>query len=154
LKRCAPQVSDSLARIVMKCLRKDPRERYRSAAELYRDLRRLQEEPGADPVKETEPETAGLGPGFRLGAYKLGDEIARDEELTLYEALDERSGEAVQVGVFSHTLEADPVARNEAHERIRAMQRVRHPSLLAVRELDEEHGYCYFVTDPPAGVPL
>src|SRR5262249_39141780 len=43
---------------------------------------------------------------------------------------------------------------NEAHERIRAMQRVRHPSLLAVRELDEEHGYCYFVTDAPAGVPL
>jgi WD40 repeat protein len=154
LKRSAPHVSDALARVVMKCLRKDPKERYRSAAELYRDLRRLQEEPGADPVKEAEPEAVGLGPGFRLGAYKLGEELARDEELTCYEALDERTGETVQVGVFSHALEADPVARKEALERLHAAQRVRHPALLAVREVDEEQGYCYFVSDEPEGVPL
>ena len=49
LKQRAPGVSAGLARIVMKLLRKDPKTRYRSAADLYRDLRQLEAEPGSDP---------------------------------------------------------------------------------------------------------
>jgi WD40 repeat protein len=154
LKKLAPEVGEGLARIVMKCLRKDPKERYRSAAELYRHLRRLQEQPEADPVKETEPETAGLGPGFRFASFKLSQEASRDEEATRYEAIDERTGEPVRVGVFSNLIEADPVARKEALGRLRALQRVRHPSLTSVREIDEEQGYSYFVTDGTMGAAL
>jgi serine/threonine protein kinase len=36
-----PEIPDELNRIVMKCLEKDPKQRYRNAAEIHQDLTRL-----------------------------------------------------------------------------------------------------------------
>jgi len=153
IARRAPAVSEGLARIVMKCLRKDPRTRYRTASDLYRDLRRVEEQPESDPVRETEPETTGLGPGFRLGSWELGQERTRDLDATLYAAVDEKTGEPVLVRVLGAALEGDAVARAQALARVRTLPRVRHPALLAFREVDEDHGYTYVVTDRPVGRP-
>ena len=174
LRRRAPEVSEGLAQVVMKCLRKDPKARYRSAADLYRDLRRLEEKPDANPVGEAEPETAGLGPAFRLGTFRLGAAVTQAtqprpggaaeaggggfggeaELVSLYEAVDERTGEDVQVGVFSARLESDPADRKRALERLAIARRLKHPALIHVREVDEAQGYTYFVADRPSGVPL
>jgi hypothetical protein len=150
LSRRAPAVSRGLAGIVMKCLRDDPDARYRSAGDLRRDVLRLERDPRADPVRESE----SVGPGFRLGGFVLGPELSRDAEAAVHEAIDEATGEPVQLGVLGPALEADESARTTALARLAAVQKIRDPALLPVRCTGEDRGYVYFVTDRPAGPAL
>jgi O-acetyl-ADP-ribose deacetylase (regulator of RNase III) len=144
-KQRGARASAGMSRLVMKCLRKDPGARYRSARELYADLEKL-ETGGA--VEEAGP---GLGPGFKLGHYVLEKEVARTAQATVHEALDESTQEKVRLGVLSRALDEDPAGRERALERLRAAQRARHPALLRIREIQEEQGFAYFVTDRPRG---
>jgi TolB-like protein/tRNA A-37 threonylcarbamoyl transferase component Bud32/Tfp pilus assembly protein PilF len=63
-----PRVSPELERVILKCMEKDPENRYQSAKELAADLRRLGS-PGTSPASQTAPraQVAWKRSGMRLG---------------------------------------------------------------------------------------
>ncbi|MFC1706182.1 serine/threonine protein kinase [Planctomycetota bacterium] len=143
-----------LSRIVMKCLRKAPFDRYGGLKQVLSDLRHVAADENADPVAEAEPSRSALAPGLQLGDLTLEREIGRDDERALYLATDASTGAQRLVGVLQQSLCADNDAIGAALSRLKSLQQISHPGLLRIHDLGTQEGFTYYTTEAPKGMSL
>jgi len=84
-----------------------------------------------------------LGPGAKLGAYRIEEALGQGASAMVYRAVREPDGEILALKVFRADLAADPVyARRILHE-VRAAGEVEHRHLVPVVDAGVEDGWRY-----------
>ena len=102
-----------------------------------------------DPVAG-ESETAWA----RLGDYDLYDEIAHGGMGVVYRARQRRLGRTVAVKVLRGGALAEPEARLRFRREAESAGRLQHPGVVAVHDVGEDQGVCWFSMDYVPGEDL
>ena len=89
-----------------------------------------------------------------LGKYLVEAELSRDPAATRYRALDTTLGREVVLWVVDPAVTADPARAGRIVRQARALARLQHPHLVAVRDVGEEEGRIFIATTPVQGHSL
>jgi hypothetical protein len=81
-----------------------------------------------------------------VGSDGTPNELGRDKAVIAYEAIDERSGEAVVVTLVP-TESIDPAVREQFEEQARAIERLRHVNIAKVFDFGREGGNYVYVSE-------
>ncbi len=103
-------------------------------------------------------EEAAAGEGemawARLGDYDLYDEIAHGGMGVVYRARQRRLGRTVAVKVLRGGALAEPEARLRFRREAESAGRLQHPGVVAVHDVGEDQGVCWFSMDYVPGEDL
>jgi hypothetical protein len=89
----------------------------------------------------------------RLGSDGTPNELGRDGPVIAYEAMDERSSEAVALTLVP-VESIDPALREQFEEQARAVQRLRHVNIAKVFDFGREGENYIYVCEPLSGETL
>ena len=88
-----------------------------------------------------------------LGSDGEPNELGRDGVVTAYEAVDERTGEAVALTLVP-TESVDPALRDQFEDQARAVQRLRHVNIAKVFDFGREGGNYVYISERLPGETL
>ena len=141
-----PTLSRGLANLVMKCLHKEPRKRYRSARGLMEDLRAYRKDPAGY------QEITVVSAGDDLGDLVLKEEVHADEEGTVYSGEQPSTGKTLRVRIFSSTIAENAEKRERVLSRMKRLAEAHRPGLPHIVGSGEVRGSPYVVLEPARGV--
>ena len=95
-----------------------------------------------------------LGPGARLGRYRLESEIGRGGMGTVFRAHDSELGREVALKVLSPLLAGDPGFVERFRREARLAAGLRHPNVVIVHDWGSQDGVPYLVMELLDGVNL
>jgi len=155
-----------LVRIVSGCLEKNPRDRFRSAADLARELGRLKREMAASGVKVPPAEAAHADPhapterGSKgapevIAGYRIVRKLGEGGMGVVYEAEQERPHRPVALKVIRGGAFVDEHRVRLFQREIETLGRLRHPGIAAIYDAGcTENGQHFFAMELVRGVPL
>jgi len=106
------------------------------------------------PPEEEAGDGSGPAAWARLGDYDLYDEIAHGGMGVVYRATQRRLGRQVAVKVLRGGALADPEARRRFRREAESAGRLQHPGVVAVHDVGEDQGVCWFSMDYVPGENL
>jgi Tol biopolymer transport system component len=140
-----PKASPGLVNVVMKCLQKEPKRRYRSAIELLKDLNHHREDPAGF------QEISTLRAGEDLGDLVIEEEIEGDREGTVFRASQPSTGKRLRVRAFPSAIADDSEKRERVLARVKRLAEAHHPVLPIIVGTGEARGTPFVVLEPVLG---
>ena len=132
-----PELPAWLARVVMRCLERDPADRYTSAQDIVNDL-------AARDVCAYTPATGALAPGTMVGSrYRIEAEAGEGGMGKVYRAMDLDLHRTVALKVVRPDLASSQTTLDQLKHEISIASQISHKNVLRVHDLGEASGLRY-----------
>ncbi|MCM2315430.1 MAG: protein kinase, partial [Thermoanaerobaculia bacterium] len=151
-----PELPPEIDRIIKKMLRKDPRQRYSSAAEVIAELEVLRTpssgsgRSGPRSAKLREP----LRAGAKLGPYEVVEPLGSGGMGDVYRARDTRLDREVAIKVLAPEFSEDSERRQRFQREAKTISSLAHPNICTLFDVGEQEGTDYLVMEYLEGETL
>ncbi|MBX9622996.1 MAG: protein kinase, partial [Gemmataceae bacterium] len=109
------------------------------------------EEPEAPDVEPVEDDTLDGLTGQTLGHYEVGELLGRGLSGVVYQAADQKTGQAVALKVFPAGFPASPAELERVVREFKAVQQLRHPNLVVPLGAGKSGGHFWIAREFVAG---
>jgi len=95
-------------------------------------------------VPDNSDDKGMIGPGRKLGRYRLGEPLGRGGMSAVYRAYDPALDRQVAIKILQAELARDETYRKRFREEARALGRVNHPNLVPIYAVGQEGSVSYY----------